>query len=323
MKSCLLHIGAPKTGSTALQKFLSTNRARLRELGVDYPDVSLRGFGHHDIAFLVGGGYPGWATPQERGLEDLARELVEKTAASTVIAISSENFYLQPDPEATARLLERAGLGPRQVRVIVYLRRQDEAHLSWYNQAVKAQGYAGTIQESIAETRSLWDYEAQLDRWARVFGRDAICARAYESGDIRRDFLGLAGLSPDGFDFPDEDVNSRINTDILEFQRLVNRLPLTPQQKRGAHRELIALTSRAAGSGLFDDAALLGVTERRALLEQYADSNGAVARTYLKKSRLFDDEMPQGLPRTAGRSELSCEKLAYILGWLIAQRSST
>jgi len=328
MKHCLLHIGAPKTGSTALQKFLAMNRESLRRLGLDYPDVSLRGYGHHDLAFLVGGGYPAWATPQERTLEALARELADKVADSPMVALSSENFYLLPNPRGVAQLLEQAGIRVGGVRVIVYLRRQDEAHLSWYNQAVKAQGYTGTVAENIAETEPLWNYAAQLERWATVFGRDNLVVQIYQTpdtpgGDIRRDFLRLAGLPGNGFDFPEENVNSRINTEILEFQRLVNRLPLSPQEKRGAHKELIALTAAAAGTGLFDDRALLGTKERTAILARHAGNNGAVARAYLKRERLFDDDMPQGLPLSAARTELSCEKLAYILGWLIAKRPNT
>lgn len=322
MKRCLLHIGAPKTGSTALQQFLAANRARLRRGGLDYPDVSLRGHGHHDLAFLVGGGYPEWATPQDRPLRDLVRDLAAAAADSGTVVLSSENFYLQPAPAGIARVLARAGIRARDTRIVVYLRRQDEAHLSWYNQAVKAQGYTGTLAKNIAETGKLWNYALQLAKWAAVFGKDNLDVRVYQDSDadIRRDFLRLAGLAEKGFKFPAEDTNSRINTEILEFQRRVNRLPLTPQQKRGAHKELIALTARTARARLFEDRPLLGVKERAAILARHAKGNETVARTYLKRKRLFDETMPRGLPRTAAKTELSSEKLAYILGWLIAQR---
>jgi hypothetical protein len=326
MKRCLLHIGAPKTGSTALQKFLATNRERLRTRGLDYPEVSLRGYGHHDLAFLVGGGYPAWATPQGRPLDELVDELAKAVADQPAIALSSENFYLQPNPAGVARMLERAGVGAAGVRVVAYIRRQDEAHLSWYNQAVKAQGYAGTIAENIAETRELWDYAAQLGRWAAVFGADRLVVRCYQppeaaGGDIRRDFLRLAGVAEDGFDFPQEMTNSRINAEILEYQRRVNRLPLSPQQKRSAHKELIALTAESLGSGVFADRPLLGAEERAAILARHAEGNAAVARTYLGQARLFDDAMPPGLPKVAAPTELDNEALAAIVGWLDARRA--
>lgn len=44
MRTCYLHIGAPKTGSTTIQGFLGDYRDRLRERGVDVPD-----FGEDDV----------------------------------------------------------------------------------------------------------------------------------------------------------------------------------------------------------------------------------------------------------------------------------
>jgi hypothetical protein len=330
MKRCLLHIGAPKTGSTALQKFLATNRDSLRRLGLEYPDVSLRGYGHHDIAFVVGGGYPAWATPPSpmRDLEELTRELAEKTAGSESIVLSSEDFYLISNPTGVAAMLGKAGFRPADVRVVVYVRRQDEAHLSWYNQAVKAQGYSGTLAECIAETHSLWNYAEQLERWAAAFGADRLDVRLYRplngpASDIRRDFLSLAGVPADGFSFPDANENSRINAEILEFQRLINRLPLSPQQKRGAHKDLIELTAAVAGSSMFADRTLIGAQERAAILKRYAASNRAVARKYFRRDRLFDEALPKGLPRKGARPELDNEKLVYIIGWLLARRQAS
>ena len=330
MKRCLLHIGAPKTGSTALQKFLADNRDALRRHGLEYPDASLRGYGHHDIAFVVGGGYPDWATPpaSPRTLADLTRELAEKTAGSPSIVLSSEDFYLLPNPAGVAAMLGKAGFPAGSVTVVVYVRRQDEAHLSWYNQAVKAQGYSGTLAECVAETHALWDYAEQLERWAAVFGADRLDVRLYQpldgpATDIRRDFLALAGIPADGFGFPDANDNSRINAEILEFQRLINRLPLTAQQKRGAHKELIELTAATAGAEVFADRPLMGSKERAAILKRYAASNRKVARRYFRRERLFDESMPKGLPARGARARLDNEKLVYIMGWLLARQHRT
>jgi hypothetical protein len=101
-KKCYLHIGAPKTGSTALQYFLYENRRKLAEHGWIYPDVSLRGFGHHDIALLLDGGYPEWALPQERSLSELIEELRKSIADCSQVILSSENFYLFPHPQQVA-----------------------------------------------------------------------------------------------------------------------------------------------------------------------------------------------------------------------------
>ncbi len=324
---CHLHIGTPKTGSTALQRFLTANLVPLGKHDYLYPRSILRGYGHHDLAFFLSGGYPPWATPREPELGTIERELGEELSSASPsnsqkkIVLSSENFYLLCAPEKLAATLARLGFPPDTVNVVVYVRRQDEAHLSWYNQAVKAQGHAGEIRPFIESHRPLWDYAAHLDRWAKVFDPARITVRPYQDSDIpgldiRLDFLRLLRLSPDGFWLEDEKPNSGLNADLTEFQRTINRLPLSVQEKRRFHRELIALSAATAGSGLFDESSPLSNEERQALLDAYREGNARVASTYLGRAELFDESLP---PPSRRESSLSQEKLMYILGWILAR----
>lgn len=322
--SCFIHIGAPKTGSTFLQKILFDNRSVLALHDILYPEVSLRGYGHHDIAFLLDGGYPEWATPQQKSLAQLGTEL--KAAAREHrghILLSSEDFYLFPQPAGLLAFLEQAGVVPsREPVVIVYVRRQDDAHESWYNQTIKAQGCTDSIDESVRRFDGLWDYEAQLERWVEVFGRKQIVVRPYgrtdfHGGSITTDFFSLLAIDPSELALPPERVNSRINNDLLDFQRLVNRLPLTIEEKRRFHRLFIELTARTAGSGIFAEGALLSEPQRRAILDRYRNGNRAVAQKYLHRDHLFyERDTAQAL---SAPPELTLEKLSYIFGWLMAR----
>ena len=318
-----IHIGVPKTGTTFLEKVLTENRKLLLERGILYPAAHLRGYGHHDIAFLLSGGYPDWAIPQPRSLDELIIMLKDEAEGHDgPILLSSENFYLYPAPEKLHKLLSEALLLKNHYPVIIiYLRRQDDAHESWYNQTIKAQGYTHTAKESIESFFGLWDYRAELERWDNVFGQQNILVRPYEKsqfvgGGLLSDFARQIDLSLDGFVISNEQVNTGLNRDILEFQRLVNALPLDHPERRRFHRELIDLTARTAGSGLFDEAPVLDLAMREAILERYAEGNVQVAKRYLGNSQLFT-EKPREYGGATTPAGLTTEKLARIMGWLI------
>jgi hypothetical protein len=287
----------------------------------------LRGYGHHDLAFLVGGGYPDWATPppQPVSLAGLTAALADAVRRhSGPIVISSENFYLYPAPQALHALLDQCGVfATHDPAIVVYLRRQDDAHESWYNQTIKAQGYTHDLDACIREFHDLWDYRLQLDRWAAAFGEERLVVRLYEDhayvgGDLVSDFFSVLGLSTDGIAVPQARVNSGINNDVLEFQRLVNALPLSVQERRRFHRELIALTARTAGTSLFDDTPLLDHRRRQTILDTYADANRAVARRFFNRDELFTPLAPAAAGARSGAVQgLTIEKLVPILGWLM------
>lgn len=319
---CWLHIGAPKTGSTALQMFLAANSERLDRSGYTYPSAARRAGGHHDLAFLLNGGYPEWAVPQEKTLGQLTADLrKEIDEGHPTIVLSSENFYLLCEPAAVLDLMGQLGFSRESIRVVVYLRRQDEAILSWYNQAVKAQGYQGTLDEHLAATRDLWDYSRQLQAWADTFGGNRLIVRRYSpDSDIRRDFIAALGLPEGGFDFPAERINTEINRDILEFQRQLNRLPLTTRQKRHFHKQLIALTAATSDLDIFSTAPLLDDEQRQRLLETYAMGNRQVAGDYFGGGELFSPVATGARPSSGPAPGLTPEKLAAVLGWLIISR---
>lgn len=321
-----IHIGTPKTGSTAIQRFATDNRSRLLELGLRYPEAALRGFGHHDIAFLLGDGYPDWAKPQDEPLKSIAGRLSTECADfDGDILLSSENFYLFPHPEKLRAFLEEYQIDKgRDVKVIVYLRRQDDLFVSWYNQMVKAQGFSGTFDEALAEFSWLGDYDTQLGKWAGVFGTANLNVRRYPSADatdggVMSDFWSVVcqGIETETSDAAENRQNIALGRDLLEIQRIINRLPLSIIEKRGFHHELMQLT--AAGSTLFSDVPIAGPDKRRAILEQFASANAEVARKYFGDEPLFSADLPpQGVE--TDYEGLSVEKAIAALGWLLLRR---
>ena len=321
-----VHIGAPKAGSTAIQRAMFEARDALRAEGVLYPDICLRGIGHHDLAFLLAGGYPDGATPQPMGLDDLLEQARQLNIEGLhQLSLSSENFYLYPAPERLRRFFEEA-LGDRAAlrwRVVCLLRPQEEAVVSWYNQAVKAQGFCGSFADSQDQQGDQWCYEGALAPWADTFGDAAVHVLKYEAGgrveaaQAAAAALGLRELEA----LRHEATNTRINRDVLEFQRLINALPLSAEERRRFHRELIALTTATAGSGLFSDAPVAGPGELAALRARYEQGNQAVAQRLLGEGALFAPlAAASGEPdRRPSDYALSQASALRILGWILAR----
>lgn len=325
--TCFVHIGAPKTGSSALQRFFSRNRSRLKRYGLLYPSASLRGHGHHDIAFQLNGTYPEWATPSKHGLSLLLDAIADETADHKGdILLSSENFYLFPQPQALANALESSGiLGARPIVILVYLRRQDLAHESWYNQTVKAQGYTHTFPECIDSFASLWDYDKQLKKWESAFGQDSVIVGIYdglEESSVRllKHALRVLGRPDADLLFPKERVNPGLNRDILEFQRERNTLPIPAAEKRRFNESLMALSQASRGNGQFDESSLLDDNQRCRLIERYRAGNHQVALRYFGRPDLFPHFTPpaegRGAPNVAQVHVLAEETKELIQDWL-------
>lgn len=326
--SCVLHIGTPKTGSTAIQCFLGDNRAALAAAGQLYPGSIERGHAHHDLAFLTAGGYPEWATAQQAPLADLIAAVRAECQAQPTrcrLLLSSENFYWLSAPEAVRDMIGALGYRPEQLAVVVYIRRQEEAVESWYNQLVKALGYSASFEQSIADYDTLWDYEARLAHWAEVFGSGRIVLRIYpdeEAGfDARRDFIELLGINAPDLHYAPSRPNQRLVRDLLEFQRVINRLPLPTVDKRRYHKQLIRLSAEGAGLGL-NDTPLHTRATREAVRERYAAGNSAVAHAYFGRNTLFPPPAA-GLADGAAPQPLTADKLAAIFAWLLMSQPNS
>lgn len=287
-----VHIGAPKTGSTMLQSMASGNRALLLTRGLLYPEVCLRGLGHHDWAFMLDGGFPNWAKPAEVSLSGIEKAVGEECRGHHGdILLSSENFSLFPHPEGLRESLERSGLlDGLTPRIIFYLRRQDNLLDSWYNQMVKAQGFSGTLDEVVDNPPEFLDYDAQLEAWAESFGQTALDVRIYEEacrgpGGLAGDFWGEVCAEAGLHIAAGPDVNRRLRRDLLEIQRIINRLPLSIVQKRGLHQEFMALSYDGTEPDRFG---IMTRALRDRIEARYRDGNSRVAARVFGRDQLFE-----------------------------------
>ena len=133
-KKLILHIGANKTGSSAIQRFLSTNNLALREEGIIVPNknfqVARNIEGHHVFSFVELLNNP---LEGQKRLGDALDAVDAAYPKATAILLSAENLTANPAaPSLFEDLVKRY-----DIEVIIYIRRQDEFILSswqqWYS----------------------------------------------------------------------------------------------------------------------------------------------------------------------------------------------
>jgi hypothetical protein len=174
----VLHIGAPKTGTSALQSFLSANRARL---DFAYPP------GPGDLNAARGIVTTGNAFEIARSVELDDGPAKDRLAPDTVY--SSERFW-SVDIDRLAAWLDGA-----DATVVFYARPQVAQIAASFHQRVRNNGYAGAALEWFEEVKARKLYARRylaLGRNARVVARK-YDRRLLRNGDIVDDFFGAIG----------------------------------------------------------------------------------------------------------------------------------
>ena len=112
---------------------------------------------------------------------------------------SSEHFHSRVrQRHEIVRLYDRLAPLYDRIRILVYLRRQDALALSAYNTALQAGETRALTLSRITATTPYYDYLSLLQRWAEVFGEDALEVRLFDkahlvSGDVVADCCEVVG----------------------------------------------------------------------------------------------------------------------------------
>jgi len=196
MTDIILHIGANKTGSSSIQRFLQKNKEILKDLGCLVPDKTLElgpaVTGEHVFALqkFVGGG-----EKSENELKKVITSLLDaRETKDETILISAENM----GSVQGAKLFKKA-LKNRKVKIIFYIRRQDELiESSWQQWHSKREtDHDAWLIDAI---RTIGHWEQVLNAWENVVGVENISVEVFErsvfpEGNIILDFVEKIGLS--------------------------------------------------------------------------------------------------------------------------------
>lgn len=319
-----LHIGNYKTGSTAIQSFLSSRSAEFAEAGFHIPASGSAGNAQH-----------GWAQsllkrPGARDADELFAEIAAELEAcphDTAI-VSSEVFF---NGFMVEELLKR--LTGHSVTVIAYLRRQDEFASAYYMQLIQHPNFMESapprVEYFVAKSGPS-DYLGCLNRWAMAVGQENIVVLPYEKEQMNQgiisSFLDAVGLAPEaamrGGVAPT--VNVTMQTELIEFLRIANGCGLSKEEHSILLGALRNLSTRAGKSDYLTFRNAFSPEERRSILAACEEDNRQIAITYLNRGdgQLFYDPPPDDDPSWRPM-DLSVPALAQIIAtlWIEQQRS--
>ena len=214
-----LHIGSHKTGTTTVQVTLKHNEATLLQRGLavaqgdSMPNLH-QYLDYADPKVILPGGF------KTRDPAQFA-DMLAAHKADHVFG-SSENFSFFFQQVAVDALAAALTARFDDIRIIVYLRRQDRHAISHHQEGARPQrkpegllwGHALTALPKPAPQHRLYlDYDHRIGLWENAFGRENLLVRPFDrsllkDGDIIPDILSLLGLDEQGIErMPDSNLS--------------------------------------------------------------------------------------------------------------------
>lgn len=339
-----LHVGAPKTGTTAVQVAFDERSLGLLRSGWLYPTAGRFGPGHHRLARAVSTrknyAYSMSCFEQLRGEID--------SIGASQIFISSEDFFLDIDVDALARHLESFN-----VNILAYIRCQKDWLRSYFAQFVKHEDYRfydvkhddNSVLDWLGE---LADYYDRLQAFAQTFGRDHVIVRNYDDPSIKRDVIRdvctIVGIDSAAVDSGWQESytsttskhpkpgasNISLNDDELEIVRLSNLvdLPASNRERWLYQMQKVALLRRDRGRPDAKRFSLgLDLADNRARLEVLSARNAALFAEFPKERNVPTElaanrpAKPKPLDLVFAPTELRLSTLAEVTAALVVQRA--
>jgi hypothetical protein len=219
-KKIYIHVGPPKTGTSAVQKWLSSNQAILQQQGVLYPShkVDANGVSSGNVNCIYDIDDNKQIQLNKTRLDSLLGDF--QASQFSILLLSSEFFFRQMD--------ELKSLIP-EAKFIAYIRNPLETKESSYNQSVKRHFQ---VKELNTVRRKQLPFMVRLVEFSEQFGHNDLILRLYGGtyfyrNNIVSDILFVMGIDMD-VSLPI--VNSSYQFEALEFKRWFNQFHLDTYQ---------------------------------------------------------------------------------------------
>jgi hypothetical protein len=227
MKKIYLHIGIPKTGSSAIQCFLNENKKFLSLNNFAYPG----GLIDYSQVFYTDIGNGGFIIDEIKiGNKEKLRHLIEETVEDNII-ISSETLFSLVIKDLELFL---EYFNDYDYTIIAYIREFDQYIDSYFNQAIKNHNYDAVLSEpNFSSLLNEANWASPLTKLLNKSGSKNIIIRKYikpnYENNIIHDFLHTVGIHPDKslvskFLLSHKTINPSLKQDTLYFRQLLNTI---------------------------------------------------------------------------------------------------
>ena len=314
-----LHIGMPKTGTTAIQNFLWQNKEILEKHGICYPDFPV----HYpsipyprNAHFLISE----YGEANENGIvrqlpdpveyESILDRLGECGKRFGRIFLTDESIWRHwaDSPNLWKKLKGDLGKRDLSLRIIVYLRRQDNFILSIYRQKVKAAFTSKSFYDYMPILKAKYpvDFFAYMNMLSACIGKENLIIRVYEKEQFKgaeqnlfSDFLDIFGLSmQNGFVAEQSKYNLSLTDSLFELRRTLNLLPKSLRRDPLFSQNIETILANKSPSADEAKTSFFRPGEQAAYLEGFAESNRLLAKEYLGRTdeKLFCNDSGTALP---------------------------
>lgn len=327
-----LHVGVGKTGTTTLQVFLENHRKELARHGLTVA-AAPKSRNHRALAMyaldynVIDNARKAKRLTTSEAIADFRADLRERVAAESAtlsadatIVFTSEQLTRVSRPSEFARLKDLLALyGTHEIKIIAYLRRQDQYYASSYSQYIKGGQDLDMRPSGKLVAESVYDYLAFLNGWAESFGDENLIVRVFErsqlkDGDVIADFFEALNIEvPAGLDRPARQ-NESLDINTVQYLRMLNRhMPRFIDGAVNKRRPRLIAELEAISDGARPR---LAVEEAQRFMDLFEVGNAEVARRFLGRAdgRLFLDPL---IAEDAARPQLDLDRAMEITARLL------
>jgi len=226
----ILHVGMPKTGSSALQSWANVNRKVLLQNGIDYPETSSNFIQpkHQELIADL-------SQTKTKSLESFINRNISPTLFLSTEGLTNHLYDFRP---LALRNFRRV-TAHMQLHVFMVYRKSQDWLKAQYKQAlvnpsISKYGYgtSKTFSEYVKLPRNilLTATKHVIEDVKAAYGAYQVTAVEFEQ-DWFLDFLALLNLNPNNFSLPSH-INQSISDDEAELIRQLNGLLLDEAKRK-------------------------------------------------------------------------------------------